>query len=975
MSAGLLKNVLRDPERAQQNLVLIAQRVPPAVSQAIPLLLADSPDPDSALNLFERLAQSENRELFRLMEKHQQLIHYALAIFGYSQFLGETLIRNQDLFSACLRERNLDRSHSPEEFRESFARYRSRSFETDISVLLARFKRREYVRIVLRDVLGIATLAETTAEISALAEVLLEEALRDCESQLSKRFGKPQRLDANGRLIDTPFSILALGKLGGNELNYSSDIDLLFLYGDGERGEESAISNREYFIRLAQRVTAVLSRVTGEGAVFRIDLRLRPRGREGEPAVSFSEAMRYYSEVAHDWELQALIKIRHAAGDVPLARRFIRGVQPFVYSEQINFEAVETALEARDRIRSRRLRAMARGEGSIDVKLDRGGIRDIEFLVQCLQRVYGGPERWLRSGGTLFSLQKLHDKRHISGSDFHHLTTAYEFLRRVEHRLQLRHGQQLHRLPVDQDGLGFLTRSLGSDPIQSGEHVVMALRERMGRVTQIYDRIIHHQQRHRREEHGVAEFSLRDTLFEIGQDHSERQILERLAADSPQLYEIARRTDLSPQVRRSLFHLLDSAFTSSERYAAVASHPLALERALCVLGLSELLTDVMIRHPEEMAALGDIAPVLQPRANGSEIKFPDFMNTASPGTASAFPEFLASEAVPDTQRLALLRRRYRHRTFVSGARDVIEGRNVYESLAATSAAADEAIAAAVALAGNPRGLAVLALGRLGTNEFDVLSDADLLFVRDSKLSLRSANRAAEAIMEALSAYTQEGTAFAVDARLRPRGAEGELTTTPEQLTAYFEAEAQAWEALSYGKLRLVTGPEKIAARVLTAVENLQKRFAGEKKFLPELRDMRVRLEQSELVPGQLNLKIGPGGMYDIEFILGDCQVRHGLQGLAGNLRERIDRVARAGLPASADCAMLASSAELIRTVKHVVRLVTGRALKGLPVAETALENTQTLTSRILRRNFPAGLEAELRKRLAEVREAYDRLLR
>jgi len=965
----------RNSERARQNLNLIAQRVPLSIRQAIPPLLSDSPDPDSALNLFERLTQAAGPELFRLLEKHPPLIHYALAVFEYSQFLGETLIRNQDLFPAFLREKNLDRSHSSEEFRESFARYRSRSFETDLSMLLARFKRREYVRIMLRDVLGIATLAETTAEISSLADVLLDEALREVESQLSRRFGKPQRLDPDGRLIDTPFSILALGKLGGNELNYSSDIDLLFLYGDGEPGEEPvSISNREYFIRLAQLVTEVLSRATSEGAVFRIDLRLRPRGREGEPAISYSEAIRYYSEVAHDWELQALIKIRHAAGDVPLSRRFLRTVQPFVYTEQINFEAIETALETRDRIQTRRRQAIATGQDTIDVKLDRGGIRDIEFLVQCLQRVYGGPEPWLRSGGTLFSLQKLHDKRHISGRDFHQLTTAYEFLRRVEHRLQLRHGQQLHRLPVEADDLQFVTRSLGSDPTQTGNHVVKALRERMERVAEIYDRIIHHQQRHRLEDHGTTEFRLRDTLFEIGQDHSERQILERLATDSPPLYEIAGRRDLPPQVHRALFRFLSSAFTSSERYAAVVTNASALERALCIFGVSELLTDTLIRHPEEISALTDMGPEGQPSPDGNGLSFPDSTSSGSGARASAFADFLASEAVAEDQRLALLRRQYRHRILVSGARDVVAGRNVYHSLADNSAAAEEAIQAAFALSDKPAGFAVLALGRLGTNEFDLLSDADLLFVRDAKLSLRTANHTAELLMDALSAYTQEGTAFPVDARLRPRGGEGELTVTPTQLSAYFQAEAQPWEALSYNKLRFVAGSEKVAIRALRSIQQLRNRFAKERKFCSELRDMRVRLEQSEVLPGQLNLKTGAGGLYDIEFVLGYYEVRHHLPSSPGNMHERIGRMLASGLLGSEDGERLARAAELYRAVEHVVRLVSGRAQKTLPISENSLQNTENLSARILRRNFPVGLETELKETLAAVREIYDRVL-
>src|SRR4029077_13594983 len=175
------------------------------------------------------------------------------------------------------------------------------------------------------------------------------------------------------------FAVLALGKLGGNELNYSSDVDLMCIYGDGEEPPQTAASNREYFIRLAQHTTEILARVWREGAVFRIDLRLRPQGGEGELAIRLSQTLAYYSDAAHDWERQALIKVRHTAGDTALAREFIRAVQPHVYTEKVNFAAIKTALVAREAMQRRCYPGKKLGEvdATIDVKIDRGGIRDI----------------------------------------------------------------------------------------------------------------------------------------------------------------------------------------------------------------------------------------------------------------------------------------------------------------------------------------------------------------------------------------------------------------------------------------------------------------------------------------------------------------------------------------------------------------------------------------------------------------------
>src|SRR5437870_718691 len=593
----------QDPHTSNATLARIADRVSSTLAAALPGLLAESPDPDTALLFFDRLV-SESAEEVRLLNRNNFLAHYALVVFGHSRFLAETLIQNTDLLQSFLREKNLDRSLSREEFHESLARFRSRSFETDVSLLLARFKRREYVRIMLRDVLKIAPLAETTSEISALADVLIEEALREADRRLQHRYGTPQHLDSEGRFVDTPFAILSLGKLGGNELNYSSDVDLMYIFGDGEEPPNAAISNREYFIRLAQHVTEILSRMTREGAAFRIDFRLRPQGGEGELAVSLSQALRYYASVAHDWERQALIKVRHSAGDATLAREFIRSVQRAVYTEQVNFVAIKTALVAREKMQKRR-QALEHSEQNIDVKIDRGGIRDIEFLVQCLQRVYGGSEPWLRSGGTLFSLQKLHDKGHISGHDFHELTSAYSFLRHLEHRLQLRQGQQIHRMPRTEGDLQTLRRSMeGLTPGFKLADLNASVRERMSTVSEIYQRVIYQQQAYQPAKPSEGEFQLRSRPETLA-DASHQQLLERLTEDAPELFRLITRQELGGTARKNLLRFLSSAHASSERYAAVLRNQDALVRSAAVFDSSEYLSEMLARYPEAVDSLSE----------------------------------------------------------------------------------------------------------------------------------------------------------------------------------------------------------------------------------------------------------------------------------------------------------------------------------------------------------------------------------
>jgi glutamate-ammonia-ligase adenylyltransferase len=960
----------RDPEAARANLARLEQRVPPGVAAALPTLLAESPDPDSALNLLERFTSApEDHELLRRLDRSRFLVHYAIAVFGYSQWLGETLLQNPDLFQSLGRDRTLDRSHSREDFLEHFARFRSRSFETDIAQLLARFKKREYIRIMLRDVLGIATLAETTAEISALSDVLIEEARRYVDGLLRNRYGTPRHIDHEGRVVDTPLVVLSMGKLGGNELNYSSDVDLLFLYGDGEPDPPGEITNREYFIRLAQQVTEVLSRVSREGPVFRIDLRLRPQGAEGEPAVPLGHAIRYYAGVAHDWELQALIKVRHSAGDLDLAREFIRAVQPFVYREELNFAAIETAVNSREKIgehRRRRMAAVRRMDG-IDVKLDRGGIRDIEFLVQCLQRVYGGAETWLRSGGTLFSLQKLHDKGHISGKDFHELSQGYLFLRTVEHRLQLRRGQQVHRLPAPETDLRVLCRSVAGEEARdhSTEDFIARVRRSMAAVADIYGRIIHHQQTHQRQEREGAEFRLAPP--EAGREQSYQQILQRLAADAPALYEVAAQRDLTAHTRRNLQRFLSAAFTSSERYAALVHSPQAVGRALRLFQVSDYLTDILVRYPQELDTIEKI--VAQPNGDQSGALF----KPEGPSAAGRDPVFgfLASSSATRSEKLGMLRQHYRHRMFAAGSRDVMEMRPVYESLSEMSAAADDAISAALAIAGHPPGFAVLALGRLGSWEFDLGSDADLLFVRDEQAETDALIKVAEHMVGALAAYTQDGTLFPVDLRLRPRGAEGELLVTPESLTAYFSSEAQPWEALTYTKLRYIAGSEELALRAMTAVEEQMPRFAHDPDFGAAVRGMRAKLEKSDSEP---NLKVTAGGSYDIDYIMSYLLVMYGVKDVQGNTRERLHTLAARALLSDDDCATLDAAAELLRTVEHVVRLVTGRPRKSLPQGDHPRRVSEQLVSRIVARTFREGLQGELERTYGLVRSVYQKVL-
>jgi glutamate-ammonia-ligase adenylyltransferase len=335
-------------------------------------------------------------------------------------------------------------------------------------------------------------------------------------------------------------------------------------------------------------------------------------------------------------------------------------------------------------------------------------------------------------------------------------------------------------------------------------------------------------------------------------------------------------------------------------------------------------------------------------------------------------QFAATSNSTDAERLALLRRHYRHLSFVAGVRDLMELRPVYQSLSDLSAAADDVIRAAYTLAGQPQGLAVLALGRLGAAEFDVFSDADLIFARDEDLPHEVATKAVEQIVHALAAYTREGMVFPVDARLRPRGGQGELVMTPAGFAAYCDSEARSWEALTYTKLRFVCGTSQVAQEVFRAAERAFRRFRLDPDFAASLREIRSRLDQ---IDPEHNWKSSPGGVYDIDFLTGYLLLKGDLPKKDGSLRDRLWRLAAAGLLTNAEAGDLDHAAEFFRTAEHVSSLVAGRAQKWLPNAEPALAATQRWSSGILRRTSPSNLATSLEEATRLVREIYQRKLK
>lgn len=968
--------------RARANLALLESRLPSSVLQLLPTVLAQVPDPDVALNDLERFTRNCSPGVLGEIARLPTLLHYLLTLFSHSRFLSETLIQQPLLLAWLGRDKQLARVKSKDDLLEEYARFEATAFEADVAVVLARFKRREYLRIALKDILGIAGLAETTLELSTLADVLLEKVLEIAAKELRGRYGWPQSSDASGRVVGARFAVVSLGKLGGYELNYSSDIDLLFLYaGTGETSGPTRIPNQEYFVRLAQRLIQLIAGVTPEGSVFRVDLRLRPGGGEGDLAISLPAAVEYYRRSAREWELQMLLKARHSAGDVALVREFLEAVKSRIYRQEMHFAAVESVLEAREQL-DRKLTRRTPASVALNVKLSPGGIRDIEFLVQCLQRLYGQGDPWVRSGGTLVALQKLHDKGYLPSRDYFRLASAYQFLRKVEHRLQLERGQQIHTLPQSGEALALLARRCGIDAL--GREAVESLRKQLDEHTRavraIYARTLLRPPAAPEEEPFVLEAPASTAV--PAYEFSYPRLLTWLQQRRSPLYTELQGIQIPERARKTLHRFLNAAMTSLEQFEAVNAAATALPAAVEIFTLSEPLAELLVRKPERLGWFRELCGEATARPTEQLA-----MELPVQGPEAAMDAVLA-ELVRQpgslAERMGRLRQHFREEVFRWGVRAVCRRRPVWNNLAEFTQLAEVVIRIALSMAEEPARagcggrFAVLALGRMGTQEMDLGSDADLFFLLDtpaSRCEYTAWRRVAERLIHIVSAYTREGTLFPVDARLRARGSEGELVQNAESVLEYFRARAEVWEAITYLKVRPVAGDLEFAQTWCDRLRRvLAERFADGERIRIRLREMRVRLEEeAKKTSGQeLNFKTGVGGLYDIDFVLSAFYLQAGAQPMAGRkLQVQVEDLPEScGLGAEGR-GLLARAAFFLRALDHSVRLATGRATSTLPPRARS-EPVAELLGRLL--NQPVGT-AELRLLLEQtcqqVRRVYE----
>ena len=987
-SSDTSRAVFRNSERAGKSLRRLTPLLPEGGLGTLKLLLRQVPDPDASLDGLERLVLEGPERAARLFASITRL-RAAVAAFAHSRYLTDTLLRHPELLEWALETENHDRMSSAQDLRSSLGWETAGSRDDALALMLARFKRMHVLRIALRDLLGISTVGEVTEELANLADALLQGAQEHVEQKLKRRFGRPLT-QADGGPIESHFVVLGLGKQGGRELNYSSDIDLMYLYtDDGHTTGPISITNREFFTLLANQLTDLLSRLTAEGSCYRVDLRLRPEGAAGDIVLTVGTAAEYYHHRARDWELQMLIKGRPVAGELPLGWAFLSMVEPKIYQTSTNFSTIERVAETRDRIQEKLRR---RTQAGLDVKLASGGIRDIEFLVQCLQRLYGGADPWVRHGGTLLALARLRDKGYLSISDYAQLDAAYQYLRVLEHRLQIQENHQTHTLPQDEEQLILLTRKMDDlIPLNSGgEDLLQQLRGRMEKVAEIYERVVRAQAPSPATEilepAGQAGIEELDPITE----HSWQSQLRHLERELPGLATRIRELPIR-RGRQHFRHLLNKLISIPFWLAEFENCPQLLDCVFDLVEHSPYLAEHLIRRPEDIARLKPLATGVS--EDGSQA-------ATSTGVGSAQDTGFSFDERPDVVELLAtgqtveeksdwLRGFYRHEMLQVLAESMHGRRAIFATLEQTSRLADFVIRAAHRLSveevrritgwnGHEPVMNVIALGRLGIMEFDLGSDADLAFVLpDEAVDERERwTQVAERLIEITSSYTREGMIFAVDARLRPMGRDGELVQSESQFKSHFADRAEAWEAITYMKARAVAGDLDRGTRFLNELQTVGWRRHGQSGDLARLLTaMRSRLEK-EQGPDH-PMKAGPGGYYDIDFILMYLRLRH-----AGKFfkylatPERIAIIHTRGDLSGEQADLLHRNAVFFRALDHAMRVSTGHSSSKIPSAPSQQGILSELVGRWSRLKPRSDELTTLADRIRRTtREAFDQVFK
>ena len=970
--------VFEDPTQAEQRILTIMGRAQSSLRDALVQGLKETSDPDTVLVRIERFleASEENRdsdtngaEAERArMTASPRYVRLMCRVFDQSHFLTDIVYRDPGLMRWLADEALLDRAWPREEMVGALCA-QVENAQNDFNTcarIMRLFRQREILRIATREVFAYASLASLTEDISNLADAAMEAALHFAWTGLVARFGTPMSTpepDEAAKPKPVTFVVIGMGKLGGRELNFSSDIDLIFLYSDegettGVKGH--SISTGEFFQKLGEQVIRLVSDITPEGMIFRVDMRLRPYGRSSPLAVTVDRAIEYYSQYAQAWERQALIKARPAAGDHTIGDIFIERTRPTVFPRYFDDETLDSIRTMKGQMEAR---IEERGETELDVKLGRGGIRDVEFTVQMLQMLNGGKMPEFRTNNTLTAIRALGMRGLLSPFEAHTLASNYTFMRRVEHRLQIEGGQQRHVLPTHPLDLERLSIRLGYEGTQpfldSYQERATATRNILDRFLATegsgklwtYDLLSMHTDgligMERLTHYGFKDVQrARDELRILSAGSNRRphpfHIRQLFARIVPTLLEALSTTGDPDDTLIRLSRIVINLQAPSALYGILNENP-ALTRELVVLvANSQFLSEILVRDP----GLFDLL------ANPNELRFPT-LRTELIEMLDGLLHAYDSNAAPY--------RLHQEGTLRVGLRELFRGASIIDvghelsdlaevCLQHALDVAHEIVARRYAEASGA--FAVLALGKLGGRELGYGSDLDLVFVYDADAAVDSEVMAPSEYFAAVAAQvirhlkepSRYGVLYDIDARLRPDGNRGVLAVNHLRIRDYYLNDAQPWERLALTKVRAVAGDMAFGLHVADGLRDIAFATPLTPDDVSQIEAIRVKIARGA---DALDLKKREGGIAEIEFVTRLRQIRQVCQlpaeetaALKGsNVLDALDALESVHGIKTDEAQTLREAYLLFRRIENRIRMMTGRPgvkIPKEPEAQTVL---------------------------------------
>ena len=755
---------------------------------------------------------------------------------------------------------------------------------------LRQWKSREMTRIALRELTGMADLEETTAELSQVAEICVREVFTHWNTKLRESIGSPA----------AEFAVLALGKLGGRELNHSSDVDLIFLYS--EEGEVSPqLSNHQWFNRLAEKILETFAAPDAEGALFRVDLRLRPEGSAGPLARSLESMENYYAGFGETWERIALIKARGIAGSRELAYEFLRQHQPFVYPRSPTPDLLDEIAAIKRRIEQDRADDLER-----NVKLGRGGIREIEFVVQTLQFIHGGRQAFLQETSTLRALQALSRLELIPYDEVLDLDRAYRFLRETEHRLQIEAEQQTHTVPRDSAAVDRLARSL---EFESSAKFISHLHKTMQRVRSIFDRVVTTTPSEavapdlkKFKDEKAATRSLNDLLKPTSASHVAPRTKQVFAKLRPTLLtQIGRAADPDATLNRFV-RFVEAYGLRGLLFELLAINPTLLELVIKLFDRSRFAADALIRRPQLLEEITRDKSFNQPRSISDHLaRLKSFGATAS-----------------DLDPVRAYRQRQTLRIMMRDVLSVAEPSIIFSELSDLA----EACVNFTNMLLSGQELTIVALGKFGGCELNYAADLDIVFIGEE-------TRAAQNLIATAAQPSAEGIIAALDARLRPDGEKGALVAPLAAYEDYYRERAHLWEIQALTRARSISGPAQ--DRYLEIAQTVWRKRGQDNELFPKIDNMLERIQRERSSGADLrDFKTGPGGMIQAEFLVQALQMRAGIW--EPNWEKALLALRANDLISKEDADIAAKSYRFLRTIETALRRFENNNSAALPAA-------------------------------------------